>query len=173
MAMCWPKTRPCYKCAPNSASKCRIWDRTSSASYSISKRRQLAPLQNLDRGPAAPRSSRKTWRQPGRSAARASRTGPVRLLRLDTPGLDDPGPLCGLVGDELAEIGGRAREHHPAHVGEPLHDLGIGEACVGFPVEGIHDRGGRILRRGDAEPGARLVARYEIADGRDVRQRLR
>src|SRR5215471_11450161 len=63
-----------------------------------------------------------------------------------------------------------ACEHHPAHVGEPLHDLGIGEARVGFPVEVIHDRGGRILRRGDAEPGARLVARYEISDGGDVGQ---
>src|SRR5262249_46625675 len=143
MARCWPETRPGYKCAPNSDSKCRIGDRTSSASYSISKRRQpaivslLAPLQNLDRGPAPPRSSRKTWRQPGRSAARASRTGPVRLLRLDTRGLDDPGPLCGLVGDELAEIGGRGREPHPAPVGGPRPALCLRPARLWFPFWGL------------------------------------
>src|SRR5689334_10659936 len=136
MAMCWPKTPPCCKCAPNSVSTRRTWDRTSSASCSISKHRRpaivslLAPLPNADRQRRRSAAIGTPDMAPARaSAERASRTGPARLLRLDTRGLDHPGPLCGLVGDELAEIGGRARKHHPAHVGEPLHDLGIGEAC--------------------------------------------
>src|SRR5262249_7090863 len=98
-------------------------------------------------------ASRPSGCPPAGFAQRMSGTGRAhRVLRLDAPELYYPGPLCGFVGEELAEIRGRAREHHPAHVGEPLHDLGIGEACVGFLVEMIHDRGGRILRRGDAEP---------------------
>src|SRR6266446_10125407 len=37
MATCWSKTRPCCKCALNSVSTRRTWDRTSGASCSISK----------------------------------------------------------------------------------------------------------------------------------------
>jgi acetyltransferase len=35
--MCWSKTRPCCKCAPNSVSTRRTWDRNSGALCSISK----------------------------------------------------------------------------------------------------------------------------------------
>ena len=94
-------------------------------------------------------------------------------LRLDVGRPDHLAPLLGFVGDELAEVGGRARKRRAAEVGEPRLDLGIGEAGVDLLVELVDDLGGRVLRRADAEPGARLVARHEFAHGRDVRQRLR
>src|SRR5215470_18588353 len=112
MAMCWPKTPPCCKCAPNSVSTRRTWDPTSSASCSISKHRRpaivslLAPLPNADRQ----RRRFAAIAAPDMGPARAMREtnikdGAGRLLRLDTRGLDHLGPFCGLVGDELAEIG--------------------------------------------------------------------
>jgi hypothetical protein len=44
---------------------------------------------------------------------------------LDVGRPDDLGPLLGFVGDELAEIGGRAHEHCAAKLGEPRLNLGI------------------------------------------------
>ena len=58
-------------------------------------------------------------------------------------------------------------------VGKPRPDLGIGEAGIDLLVELIDDLSGRVLRRANAEPCARLVARHEFAHGRDVRQHLR
>ena len=60
-----------------------------------------------------------------------------------------------------------------AQVGKPRLDLGIGESRVDLLVELVDDLGGRVPRRANAEPRARLVARHELAHGRDVRQRLR
>ena len=79
-------------------------------------------------------------------------------------GLDHLGPLLGFVGDELAEVGGRAGKHRAAKVGEPRIHLGIGEGRVDFLVELVDDLGGRVPGRADAEPGARFVARHEVGD---------
>ena len=43
---------------------------------------------------------------------------------------DHLAPLLGFVGDQLPEVGGRARKHRRAKVGEPRLDLGIGEAAL-------------------------------------------
>src|SRR6186713_39803 len=46
-------------------------------------------------------------------------------LRLDVGRPDHLAPLLGLVGDELAEVGGRKREHVAAQFGKPRLQLGI------------------------------------------------
>src|SRR5258708_12614277 len=76
---------------------------------------------------------------PARASRETSVKGPVGLLRLDTRSLDHLGPLCGFVGDELAEIGGRARQHHAPPVGGPGPDSGLRPAPVGFPVAALPD----------------------------------
>ena len=49
MRMCWRKTRPCCKCAPNSVSECWIWDRRSHASSSMWKTPRAAEQSNSRR----------------------------------------------------------------------------------------------------------------------------
>ena len=90
-------------------------------------------------------------------------------LRLDVGRPDHLAPLLGLLGDELAEVGGRACKYHAAEIGNARFDRGVGESRVHFTVEHSDDRSGRILRHAETEPSARLVARHEIAYGRDVR----
>ena len=72
------------------------------------------------------------------------------LVRLGAGELDHLAPLLGLIGDELAEVGGRARKHRAAHVGDPRLDLGIGEARIDLLVELVDDFGGRVLGRAEA-----------------------
>ena len=69
----------------------------------------------------------------------------------------------------LPKSAGEQREHRATQVGKPRLDLGIGEAGVDLLVELVDNLGGRALGRADAEPVARLVARHELAHGRDVR----
>jgi hypothetical protein len=57
---------------------------------------------------------------------------------------------------ELAEVGGRARKHRCAHVGEPRLDLRVGESSIDLLVELVDDLGGCVLGRAKAEKGARL-----------------
>ena len=109
------------------------------------------------------------------SHSRNERYGMSRagLLRLDVGGPDHLAPLLGLVGDELAEVGGRADKRCASQVGKLRLHFGIGESSVNLFVELVDhlDRCG--LWCADAEPGDRLVARHEFAEGRDVRQRVR
>jgi hypothetical protein len=80
------------------------------------------------------------------------------LLRLDVGRSDHLAPLLGFIGDEVAEVGGRARNHRAAQVGKPRLDLGVGERGVDFLVELVDDLGGRFLGCADANPRTRLVA---------------
>src|SRR5262249_33201208 len=64
-------------------------------------------------------------------------------VRLDVEGLDDLAPLFGFVGDELAEVGVRARKQHAAHFSEPRLEFGIDKASVDFLVELLDDLGRR------------------------------
>src|SRR5262249_60866205 len=59
------------------------------------------------------------------------------LLGLDVGRPDHFAPLLGLVGDELAKIGGRARKQRAAQVSQPRLDFGIGH----------RRRGDRVKRR--------------------------
>src|SRR5262249_15267289 len=56
-------------------------------------------------------------------------------LRLDVGRPDHLAPLLGLVGNEPAEVGGRAREHRVAQLGDARPDLGIIEASIDLAVE--------------------------------------
>jgi hypothetical protein len=80
------------------------------------------------------------------------------LRRLDVEGPDDVAPLLGFVGDELAKVGGREREHVATQISKPRLDLGISKASVDLLVELVDDLGRRGPRCADAEPTARLVA---------------
>src|SRR5215510_13473679 len=82
---------------------------------------------------------------------------------LDVGRPDHLAPLLGVVGDELAEIGGRSRQCHAAEVSEPRFHLGVGEGRVDLLVELLDDFGRRIPRCADAPKGACLTVRYEIA----------
>src|SRR5262245_35089305 len=84
--------------------------------------------------------------------------GAVGLFRLDTSKFDHLGPLLGVVGNKLPEIGGRARKDR-ALLDEACPDARIGKTRVDLPIELVDDLGGRVLGRTYAEPGARLVAR--------------
>src|SRR5262245_14576175 len=73
----------------------------------------------------------------------------------------------------FAEVGGRTWKHSATKVGKPRLDFGIGKGSVDLLVELLDDLGRRGLRRADAEPSARLVARHELAHCRNVRQCVR
>ena len=66
-------------------------------------------------------------------------------LRLDAGVLDHLSPLLGVVGDELAKVGGREREHDPTQVGKPCVELAVGEARVALFVEPVDDFSRRVL----------------------------
>src|SRR5262245_53543990 len=87
--------------------------------------------------------------------------------------LDYLAPFFGLLGNELAEVGRRAWKCRGAQIGEPRHEFGFCEYCVDLLVELVDDLDGCVPRRANAMKSARLVARHEIAHGRNIRQRLR
>src|SRR5215831_692526 len=94
------------------------------------------------------------------------------LLRLDVGPPDHLCPLCRVVRDELLEVGGRAAKHCASLLDKPGLDNGISDSGVNLPVELFNDLGGRAPRRANSIPCTRLIARYEIAQGWDVRQCL-
>src|SRR5262249_31350811 len=56
-------------------------------------------------------------------------------LRLDAGELDHLGPLLGSFGDQLTEVGGRARKRRAAQVGKLRLDFRVGERGINLPVE--------------------------------------
>ena len=52
-----------------------------------------------------------------------------KLFWLDVGGPDHLVPLLSLLGEELAEVGGGARETRATQTGKPRLDPGIGECC--------------------------------------------
>jgi len=81
------------------------------------------------------RSESSRWRTPPGSPPFAQRAlwniGPLQFsLRLDVGVPDHLAPFLGLVGDELAKVGRREREHDATQVGKPRLDLGVGEASI-------------------------------------------
>jgi hypothetical protein len=100
-------------------------------------------------------------------------SGRLNLLRLDVRKFHHLAPFLGFFGDQLAEIGGRARKCSGAQLGKPRLHLGIGKSRVDLLVELLHDLGRRGPRCADAVPGARLETRHKFVYGRDVGQRVR
>src|SRR6266446_9215691 len=90
--------------------------------------------------------------------------------RLDARKFHHLAPLLRFLGDELAEVGRRAWKCGGAPRGEPRLRLGIGERRIDLLVELVNNLGRRVFRRADAGPEARLVARREFGNRRDVRQ---
>jgi hypothetical protein len=58
----------------------------------------------------------------------------AELLCLDIRGPDHLSPLPGVFGDELAEVGGRARQHRAAEVVKPRRRRRISESCIDLLV---------------------------------------
>src|SRR5262245_37826762 len=76
--------------------------------------------------------------------------GTAASVRLDVEGLDHLAPLLGVVGDELAEVGGRADKRCASEIGEPGLDFGIGEAGVNFLIELVNNLRRCVLGRAEA-----------------------
>src|SRR5262249_22359968 len=69
------------------------------------------------------------------------------LLRLDVGRSDHLAPLLDLFGDELGEVGGRARKHSATKIGKPRLHFGVGEGRVDLLIELVDDLSRRILVR--------------------------
>src|SRR5262249_11720302 len=65
-------------------------------------------------------------------------------FRLDVRRPDHLGPLLGFLGDELAEVSGRPREHGATQVGEACLHRWIGEGGVDLAIELVDDLSWRI-----------------------------
>src|SRR5262249_18008959 len=97
----------------------------------------------------------------GSIKVRRSRRPPAgRAIRLGAGEPDHLGPLLGIVGDRPAEVGGPVRlgVGGRAHLGEPRTQVRILERRVDLAIEQRDHLRGRILRRAQAAPRARLVA---------------
>jgi hypothetical protein len=81
---------------------------------------------------------------------------------------DDLRPLLGLLDDTCSELGRRAGHLDDAELVEPRLHLRIGKAGVDLAVEPVDDLRRRIPGRADAVERARLVARQEIAQRRNL-----
>src|SRR5712692_1017788 len=80
-------------------------------------------------------------------------------LRFDVGRPDHLAPLLGFLGNELPEVGGRARKRGATQIGKARLDLGIDKGRVDLLIELVDDLNGRVLRHADAPPPARLIAR--------------
>jgi hypothetical protein len=89
-------------------------------------------------------------------------------LSFDAGEFDNLAPFLRFFGDEVAEVGGRARKPGSAQVGKPRLHFRIGEGGIGLPVQLVDDLSGRIPGRADADPCARLVARQEFSHSRNI-----
>src|SRR5262249_26467685 len=85
-------------------------------------------------------------------------------VRLDVGRPDHLAPFLGVVGDELAKVGGRADSWCATQIGEPRLDLMIGESGIHFVVELLDDLGRPGPRCAQAGPTARRVARHKFPD---------
>src|SRR5215467_9008318 len=98
----------------------RPWPATWAASCSISSTRLATPT-TLTPATANMRAVARPmpWLAPVTSAVRPSKfnsTGMAVSVRLEIGYSDHLAPLLGFVGDQLAELGRRAREQHAAQV---------------------------------------------------------
>src|ERR1700730_3043699 len=91
-------------------------------------------------------------------------------LRLDVRKLHHLAPLLSFVGDELAEVRGRARERRNAQVSRSRLRPRIGEGGVYLFVEFVDDLGGRVPGCAEAVNIAGFIAPHEIPHGPQVRK---
>jgi len=81
-------------------------------------------------------------------------------------------PHLGFLGEELAEIRGRRRQRHSAEVGQLGLYPWFRKGRVDFSVEPIDDFCKNVLGPAEPDHKGRFVARQEIANGRQLWQRL-
>src|SRR6516162_2437198 len=86
---------------------------------------------------------------------------------LDACELHHLAPFLGFVGDELCEVGGRARQRLAEVSQTDLH-LGVGEGRVDLLVELLDDLGWRVPRRPEAERAGDLLAGHGVARRRKM-----
>src|SRR5262249_33943783 len=96
-----------------------------------------------------------------------------RLHWLDVGRHNHLAPFLGFVGDELAEISGRASKHRAAQIGKPCFEFWICNADIDFLVQSFDELCGRALRSTNAVPCTCLVVRQRVAQNRNVRQHIR
>jgi hypothetical protein len=96
----------------------------------------------------------------------------LRSLWLEVGKLHHLPPLRGFRCDEGTEFGWRTRKCRTTKLDQPGLDLCIGKAGIGHAVESLNDCRGRIRRRADADPLARLETRHDRAHRRNVRKEL-
>src|ERR1700730_16963763 len=81
-------------------------------------------------------------------------------------------PLISFICDKCSQFGGRPEEGRHAHVSEPHLHVGTAKNGVDLLVEPLDDFGGRAIPQTYCVPLDRLIAGYEIANGRNFRQHL-
>src|SRR6266567_9067617 len=82
--------------------------------------------------------------------------GNRRLVGLEPRGLHDRAPFSIVRRHDLREFVGRSNRRVHAYLGELLRDVGRGERLVDATIELVDDRPGRLRRREEPEPAARL-----------------
>jgi hypothetical protein len=92
-------------------------------------------------------------------------------LEFDTRRSNQLAPFLVFSGEEFSELAGRTRKDDFTPIGNGLLDFGIGETSIDRLVERIDDRCWRIPWGDDAQLAERFITWYEIADGRNIRQR--
>ena len=137
--------------------------------------RECSEVFSLQQNSLVIRSSRPHRRTPAiRGTGRYGICRVAASLRLDARELDHLAPFLGFVGDELAEVGGRAaRAPSPPRSASRAFILGSARAALISLLSLSTISAGVFFGAPTPIPDARLVARHEFAHGRDVRQRLR
>src|SRR5215813_3799463 len=95
------------------------------------------------------------------------------LFRLDVGRPDHLAPLLSFGRNMLSELGWRIGKHDGAQVDKLRLDFRVGERGVGFLVELLDDVSRSVLGRTETLPPAGLITRHELANRRNIRQRLR
>jgi hypothetical protein len=81
-------------------------------------------------------------------------------LRLDVGRADHLAPLLGFLGNELPEVGGRARKRGATQIGKARLDLGIDKGRVDLLIEFVDDLNWRVLSLTESESRSRHTIRF-------------
>src|SRR5262249_50480821 len=99
--------------------------------------------------------------------------GTAASVGLDVGRPDHLAPLFGFGRNMLSELGWRIGKHDGPQVDKLRFDFRVGERGVGFLVELLDDVPRSVLGRTKTLPPAGLIPRHELANRRNIRQRLR